>query len=229
MGVRADGDHRLFFSTLCYAALFMNPYIVAKAPAEIRRKWEMFSCPQPLPSADMKRTLEENGTTYTLEPDLPYRQYERQPNEEDEWVRFDITKGTTNCMPLIEQYYNGVQYLYDEFVSCGVAPMMLLVEQPDGMDTDKFIDYMGGVQDRIRDLFQQPGNIDGMILGSAYGRLGYGYIDLLVYDKKAFMNFLLNRPCLYTLLKPQKGIKKMTAFVQDFTHDDLLARLTLPH
>ena len=314
MGVRADGDHRLFFSTLCYAALFMNPYIVAKAPAEIRRKWEVFSCPQPLPSTNitfsmygkninsadvmvafeynkeekyfnlkyhnpslaqldetsslnmfdnmlrnilgiapihnyinnveqaespegmfpltqlpqaMKRALEENGIVYNLEPAMPYWKYERQPDEEENRIRFDIIKGTTNCMPLVDQYYNDEYQLYFDFTHCGIAPMMLIIKQPDGMDTNDFIDYLHDVQDRIKDLFLLPGNIDGMLLGNAYGRLGYGYIDLLVYNKKAFMEYIGNQYCLYTLLKPKNGELMPTAYVQKFTPEDYPARLNV--
>ena len=297
-----------------YSALYMNPYIVAKAPAEIRRKWEVFSCIQPLPSPDtsfnvddqtiktadvmddqtikiadvmvafeynkegkyfdlnyhnpslaqldkteslevfysileevigggpirnyiknmeqaespedmfpltqlpeaMKRTLEENGIVYNLEPAMPYWKYERQPDEKDNMVRLDIIKGTTNCVPLVDQYYNKEYQLYFDFTSCGIAPMMLIIDQPDGMDTDDFIDSLRDVQDRINDLFQQPGNIDGMILGGAYGWCGRGYIDLLVYNKKAFMEFIGNPYCLYTLLKPKNGEPMPRAYVKEF-------------
>ena len=87
------------------------------------------------------------------------------------------------------------------------------------------MEYMSGVQERIEDLFQLPGNIDGMILGNAYGRLGYGYIDLLVYNKNAFIEYLLNAYCLYTLLKPKNGEPMPTAYVQEFIPEDYLARL----
>ena len=309
MGGRIYGDHKLFFSTSCYANLFINPYIVLKAPAEIRRKWEVFSCTQPLPSTNitfnmhgkninsadvmvafeynkeekyfnlkyhnpslaqldktesltmfdnilqtilgtapihnyiknkeqaespegmfpltqlpevMKRTLEENGIVYNLEPAMPYWKYERQPTDEDHWVRLDIIKGTTNCVPLVDQYYNEEYQLYFDFTSCGIAPMMLIIDQPDGMDTNDFIDYLRDVQDRINDLFQLPGDIDGMILGGAYGRCGRGYIDLLVYNNKAFMEYIGNPYCLYTLLKPKNGEPMPRTYVKEFKPDGYL-------
>ena len=295
----------IYFSIMNFAALYMNPYIVKKAPAVVRGKWDVFCCRHPLPKTDfvfsmyhkniclsdvmvqyeydrenkyfdikyyhsslaqlddisgknmfqdmldlvlgdgpvhnyinnvelvessegmfpltqlpevIKQTLEENGITYSLEPELPFRKYERKTNDEDCRVRFDITKGTTNCMPLIVEYYYGEDQIYHDFVCCGIAPMMLIIQKPADMGTKYFMEYLGEIQERIEDLFQQGGNIEGQIIGNAYGRLGYGYIDLLVYDKNAFMEYIENPYCLNKILKPQKGVPMPTTFVQDFVY-----------
>ena len=311
MGVQ---NLEIHFSILDFAALYMNPYIVKKAPAGLRCKWEVFCCRQPIPNTNfvfsmyhknicladvmvqyeyskenkyfdlkyyhsslaqlddiygknmfqnmldlvlgvgpvrnyintieqvestegmfpltqlpeaLKQTLDENSIKYSLEPELPFRQYERQANDEedDTWVRSDITKGTTNCMPLIEEFYQDGRQLYDDFVSCGIAPMMLILQQPEGIDTKTFIEYLRDVQERIEELFQREGDIDGQIIGNAYGGLGYGYIDLLVYDRNAFMEYIENPDCLYTILKPQKGVPMPTTFVQDFVYYGEIQRL----
>lgn len=106
-----------------------------------------------------------------------------------------------------------------------MAPMMLIIKKPEDMDTKAFMEYLRDVQERIEDLFKREGDIDGQIIGNDYSRLGYGYIDLLAFNMNAFMKFLWNRPCRYTILKPRKGVPMPTVFVQDLVSDGHIQRL----
>ena len=219
-----DISSKKMFKNMFDLVLGVGPYYnYINNIKQVERSKDMFPLTK-LPSV-IKRTLEENGAQYRLEPDMSSRKYKRHPKAEDNLVRFDITNGTSNCIPLIDEYYNGGRRLYDTFTSCGIAPMMIIIQQPEEMDTNDFIEYMMGVQEQIEEMIQLPGNIEGQIIGNAYGGLGYGYIDLLVYNKEAFMKFLRNKTSLYSILKFPKGMKKIAVFVEDLVYNGHIQRL----
>lgn len=174
----------------------------------------------------MKFTVEEAGKEYLVKPALSYSLYAYQSEEEEEnRLRFDIITGTTRYMALNREYVAGKHDIYEGFVSKGAVPLMLILTQPEGMSNKDFIDFRHIVEDRLQALFDSE-VIAGEILGGAYGSMGLGYIDLLLYDGKQFIDYIRDDKVLDSLLRLGNGTVCHTEVLyKDFTQESPVLKI----
>lgn len=176
-------------------------------------------------STAMKFMVEEAGKEYSVEPELLYSLYSCQSNENENRLRFDIIAGTTRYMALNQEYFNGKSDIYDSFVAKGAVPMMLLFTQPDGMSNQDFIDFRHNVEDRLQSMFDRS-VVKGELLGGAYGSMSVGYVDLLLYDSKQFIDYIKDDRVLDSLLRLGDGkVCNTEVLYKDFTQDSPVLRI----
>ena len=165
----------------------------------------------------MRAAVDFHEKEYSSTPLLPYCSYSCKPDEDEDRLRFDIVCGTTQYLALIEEYVSGERAIFDALASKGAEAMMLIIAQPESMDAKEFIDFRYKVEDRLDELFKS-GALKGRLLGGAYGAMGLGYIDLLLYDGPAFSKYLNEEGVLDSLLKMDDGgICPVKVYCKDFT------------
>lgn len=176
-------------------------------------------------TAALRFMVEESGRDYYVEPALLYTAYSREPNEDEERLRFDILCGASQYMTLNREYWEGNRDIYDGCVAKGAVPMMLILTQPEGMSNKDFIDFRHKVEDRLQQLFDES-KAHGHILGGAYGTMALGYIDLMLYDGKQFIDYISEEEVYNSLLKLEDGSVCPTVLLyKDFTQNSQVLRI----
>ncbi|MDE5683596.1 MAG: hypothetical protein K2I39_05230 [Muribaculaceae bacterium] len=138
-------------------------------------------------SEAVKATVESNGIEYHTEPYLPFYTYKGNPDPDSKSVRSDIIAGSSRYMALNNEYLNGERNIYDSLDEKGATAIMLILTQPEGMETNDFLKLRYGIEDYLTSLFDASAQ-KGMYLGSAYGASGLAYIDLLLFDAHKFLS-----------------------------------------
>ncbi len=138
-------------------------------------------------SEAVKATVESNGIEYHTEPYMPFYTYQGNPDQNSKSVRSDIIAGTSRYMALNNDYLNRERNIYDSLAEKGASAIMLILTQPEGMETNDFLELRYKVEDYLTSLFDSSAQ-KGMLLGGAYGASGLAYIDILLFDANKFLS-----------------------------------------
>lgn len=169
----------------------------------------------------MKSAIESHGQKYYTEPFLPWCTYQGKPVADSNNEREDIISGASCYMDLNREYLDGDRKIYDALAEKGAVALMLILNQPEGMETGDFLDLKYAIQDHVIALLDQS-IVKGQLIGSAYGTSGRGYIDLLLYDEPQFLEYISNDEVIGELLNNCRGIQLS---VKGFTRDSAVRTL----
>ncbi len=170
---------------------------------------QAFSDAGMIPLSDLnesfKQKLKESMVKYTAEPNIPYSLYESKHMDVDTTrLRHDVLFGLTRFSEINEDYINGENKYYNYLAIEGIEPIMLILAQPENMDLKEFVDFRNKVWDRLTALFDQS-VINGEVFGVAYGASGRGYIDMFLYDRNQFIDYISRDEVLDELLTLDDG------------------------
>ena len=113
-----------------------------------------------------------------------YTAYRGNPSEEEDWaLRQDIFAGVTSCVPLIQSYYRGEDYLMDRLYRDGVTPGFLFYPL-EGIDRKEVLDLRDRLEEEIR---AKAGDGAVTFTGGATGTV-YGYLDFIAWDLRAVLD-----------------------------------------
>lgn len=139
----------------------------------------------------LKKILEESGDPLEEDynPCLNYSGYGIEPSENTN-PRFDIIAGFT-CLPdLLDEYYAAEdRSIFELFKNSGAKAVFMTMNRKNPEDHTEDLELRNTIADRLEtEILGEPGNGNeiGVILGQAIG-LSHCYIDLLLYDEKAFL------------------------------------------
>lgn len=138
----------------------------------------------------MRKAIGDAGKEFYTLPSERYTLYELEPEKDGE-PRFDVIFGTTCFTGLVGDYYEDDATNADGFLSCGAKAVYLCFPTA-GRDGQKVLDLRHQLQDRLEaEVLGERGSGRelGILLGGAIGN-ERAYIDLLVYDEKAFQEKL---------------------------------------
>lgn len=135
-------------------------------------------------------TLEAHKKEVFDNPQKVYSSYRFDP-QENENLRYDVMAGISCFQPLIADYYNGSSELYDRMDNFGAQAVFIAFQYPNAEEGDAkaVLDFRYALEDRLADELLVPYGL-GMILGGAIGT-GTCYIDLLLFDKPAFVEKII--------------------------------------
>ena len=126
----------------------------------------------------IEETVKSHGHEFFENPKDVYTGYQLTPKESDE-LRFDVIVGST-CL---DDYYHGSTEIFDHADGFGVQALYMVFQN--GVGEDNILNFRHDLEDRITEEILEPGNL-GVITGGATGT-EYSYIDLFVYDLRAFV------------------------------------------
>lgn len=160
-------------------------------------------------------TLKAHDKEVFDNPQQVYTSYRFEPQENEE-LRFDVVAGSSCFQPLIANYYNGSTELFDQLNRFGAQAMFIAFpfENEKEGDAKKALDFRYELEDRLSEELLSPEGL-GLLLGGAVGT-GTCYIDLLLFDKPAFMEKII--PFL-------KDYPQYRFYLSDFRQDCDLYRL----
>lgn len=148
-----------------------------------------------IPLADlwdfMKKTLDESGTPLdeAYNPCHGYSGYSMEPTE-NPMPRFDIIAGFTSLPTLLDEYYEAEnRSIFDLFAKNGAKAAFIAMHRNDPEDHKRDLELRNAIADRLETEVlgaAGSGGEIGIILGQGLG-LSRSYIDLLLYDEKAFL------------------------------------------
>lgn len=130
----------------------------------------------------IEETVKSHGHEFFENPKDVYTGYQLTPKESDE-LRFDVIVGSTCLSSIVADYYHGSTEIFDHADGFGVQALYMVFQN--GVGEDNILNFRHDLEDRITEEILEPGNL-GVITGGATGT-EYSYIDLLVYDLRAFV------------------------------------------
>ena len=160
-------------------------------------------------------TLKAHDKEVFDNPQQVYTSYRFEPQENEE-LRFDVVAGSSCFQPLVANYYNGSTELFDQLNQFGAQAVFIAFpfENEKEGDAKKALDFRYELEDRLSEELLSPEGL-GLLLGGAVGT-GTCYIDLLLFDKPAFMEKII--PFL-------KDYPQYRFYLSDFRQDCDLYRL----
>lgn len=160
-------------------------------------------------------TLKAHNQEVFDNPQQVYTGYRFEPQENEE-LRFDIVAGSSCFQPLIADYYNGSTELSDRLNNFGAQAVFIAFpyENEEEGDGKKVLDFRYELEDRLAEELLEPEGL-GLLLGGAIGT-GTCYIDLLLFDREAFLEKII--PFL-------KEYPQYRFYLSDFRQDSDLYRL----
>ena len=160
-------------------------------------------------------TLKAHDKEVFDNPQQVYTSYRFEPQENEE-LRFDVVAGSSCFQPLVANYYNGSTELFDQLNRFGAQAVFIAFpfENEKEGDAKKALDFRYELEDRLSEELLSPEGL-GLLLGGAVGT-GTCYIDLLLFDKPAFMEKII--PFL-------KDYPQYRFYLSDFRQDCDLYRL----
>ena len=126
--------------------------------------------------------VKSHGHEFFENPKDVYTGYQLTPKESDE-LRFDVIVGSTCLDSIVADYYHGSTEIFDHADGFGVQALYMVFQN--GVGEDNILNFRHDLEDRITEEILEPGNL-GVITGGATGT-EYSYIDLFVYDLRAFV------------------------------------------
>lgn len=130
----------------------------------------------------IEETVKSHGHEFFENPKDVYTGYQLTPKESDE-LRFDVIVGSTCLDSIVADYYHGSTEIFDHADGFGVQALYIVFQN--GVGEDNILNFRHDLEDRITEEILEPGNL-GVITGGATGT-EYSYIDLFVYDLRAFV------------------------------------------
>lgn len=130
----------------------------------------------------IEETVKSHGHEFFENPKDVYTGYQLTPKESDE-LRFDVIVGSTCLDSIVADYYHGSTEIFDHADGFGVQALYMVFQN--GVGEDNILNFSHDLEDRITEEILEPGNL-GVITGGATGT-EYSYIDLFVYDLRAFV------------------------------------------
>lgn len=130
----------------------------------------------------IEETVKSHGHEFFENPKDVYTGYQLTPKESDE-LRFDVIVGSTCLDSIVADYYHGSTEIFDHADGFGVLALYMVFQN--GVGEDNILNFRHDLEDRITEEILEPGNL-GVITGGATGT-EYSYIDLFVYDLRAFV------------------------------------------
>lgn len=130
----------------------------------------------------IEETVKSHGHEFFENPKDVYTGYQQTPKESDE-LRFDVIVGSTCLDSIVADYYHGSTEIFDHADGFGVQALYMVFQN--GVGEDNILNFRHDLEDRITEEILEPGNL-GVITGGATGT-EYSYIDLFVYDLRAFV------------------------------------------
>ena len=130
----------------------------------------------------IEETVKSHGHEFFENPKDVYTGYQLTPKESDE-LRFDVIVGSTCLSSIVADYYHGSTEIFDHVDGFGVQALYMVFQN--GVGEDNILNFRHDLEDRITEEILEPGNL-GVITGGATGT-EYSYIDLFVYDLRAFV------------------------------------------
>lgn len=130
----------------------------------------------------IEETVKSHGHEFFENPKDVYTGYQLTPKESDE-LRFDVIVGSTCLDSIVTDYYHGSTEIFDHADGFGVQALYMVFQN--GVGEDNILNFRHDLEDRITEEILEPGNL-GVITGGATGT-EYSYIDLFVYDLRAFV------------------------------------------
>lgn len=130
----------------------------------------------------IEETVKSHGHEFFENPKDVYTGYQLTPKESDE-LRFDVIVGSTCLDSIVADYYHGSTEIFDHADGFGVQALYMVSQN--GVGEDNILNFRHDLEDRITEEILEPGNL-GVITGGATGT-EYSYIDLFVYDLRAFV------------------------------------------
>lgn len=130
----------------------------------------------------IEETVKSHGHEFFENPKDVYTGYQLTPKESDE-LRFDVIVGSTCLDSIVADYYHGSTEIFDHADGFGVQALYMVFQN--GVGEDNILNFRHDLEDRITEKILEPGNL-GVITGGATGT-EYSYIDLFVYDLRAFV------------------------------------------
>lgn len=130
----------------------------------------------------IEETVKSHGHEFFENPKDVYTGYQLTPKESDE-LRFDVIVGSTCLDSIVADYYHGSTEIFDHADGFGVQTLYMVFQN--GVGEDNILNFRHDLEDRITEEILEPGNL-GVITGGATGT-EYSYIDLFVYDLRAFV------------------------------------------
>ena len=115
--------------------------------------------------------------------------YEREPADHVSDPRGDVIAGFTVFTPMVSDYYNGNDEVYQKFMEFGAKPVFLYYYYDGEADSDDILDERQEIMDMLEEKVlgeRGSGHEIGLMIGSASG-IDRLYIDMLLYDEQAFM------------------------------------------
>lgn len=130
----------------------------------------------------IEETVKSHGHEFFENPKDVYTGYQLTPKESDE-LRFDVIVGSTCLSSIVADYYHDSTELFDHANGFGAQALYIVFQN--GAGEDNILNFRHDLEDRITEEILEPGNL-GVITGGATGT-EYSYIDLFVYDLRAFV------------------------------------------
>lgn len=130
----------------------------------------------------IEETVKSHGHEFFENLKDVYTGYQLTPKESDE-LRFDVIVGSTCLDSIVADYYHGSTEIFDHADGFGVQALYMVFQN--GVGEDNILNFRHDLEDRITEEILEPGNL-GVITGGATGT-EYSYIDLFVYDLRAFV------------------------------------------
>lgn len=130
----------------------------------------------------IEETVKSHGHEFFENPKDVYTGYQLTPKESDV-LRFDVIVGSTCLDSIVADYYHGSTEIFDHADGFGVQALYMVFQN--GVGEDNILNFRHDLEDRITEEILEPGNL-GVITGGATGT-EYSYIDLFVYDLRAFV------------------------------------------
>lgn len=130
----------------------------------------------------MEETVKSHGHEFFENPKDVYTGYQLTPKESDE-LRFDVIVGSTCLSSIVADYYHDSTELFDHANGFGAQALYIVFQN--GAGEDNILNFRHDLEDRITEEILEPGNL-GVITRGATGT-EYSYIDLFVYDLRAFV------------------------------------------
>ena len=117
-----------------------------------------------------------------------FYEYHNDPVPNSEYWREDIISGTTNFIPLLNEYNSGSTDIVDEYYNNGIVAGFISYSLL-GFNDDN--DAIYDLRDNILDYISKLATTDVVeIIGTANG-MDIGYIDFIAWDFSEFMDLML--------------------------------------
>ncbi len=171
----------------------------------------------PLPELrnHITETIKAHENEVYENPQQIYTSYHFEPEESEE-LRYDVIVGSTNFEPLVAQYYQDSTKLFDHINQFGAQAVFLTFPHESEEDNrKKTLDFRYELEDRLEAELLEPDGL-GILLGGAIGQ-ECCYIDLLLFDKPAFLKKIV--PFL-------QAYPQYTFYLSDFRQHCDLKRLS---
>lgn len=160
----------------------------------------------------IEETVKSHGHEFFENPKDVYTGYQLTPKESDE-LRFDVIVGSTCLSSIVADYYHGSTEIFDHADGFGVQALYMVFQN--GVGEDNILNFRHDLEDRITEEILEPGNL-GVITGGATGT-EYSYIDLFVYDLRAFVKKVI--PLL-------DEYPEYSFYISDFIRNERIHQLT---